>query len=61
MDFNLSKEHLMAQRLFRDFAVNEVEPWAEQTDEEGRFPFEIVQKMQKFGFLGIPCICFKSP
>lgn len=54
MDFNLSKEHLMAQRLFRDFAVNEVEPWAEQTDEEGRFPFEIVQKMQKLGFLGIP-------
>ncbi len=54
MDFNLSKEHLMAQQLFHDFAVNEVEPWAEQTDEEHRFPWEVVREMQKYGFMGIP-------
>ena len=54
MDFNLSKEHLMAKQLFNDFAVNEVEPWAEETDEFHRFPWEVVHKMQEVGLLGIP-------
>lgn len=54
MDFNLSKEHRMAQRLFRDFATKEVEPWAEETDETHRFPWEVVRKMQKNGLMGIP-------
>lgn len=54
MDFNLSKEHLMAQELFRNFAINEIEPWAEETDELHRFPWEVVRKMQSYGFMGIP-------
>lgn len=54
MDFNLSKEHLMAQQLFHDFAINEIEPWAEETDEKHRFPWETVRKMQSTGFMGIP-------
>ena len=54
MDFNLSKEHQMARQLFHDFAVKEVEPWAEETDELHRFPWEAVRKMQKYGFMGIP-------
>ena len=54
MDFYLSKEHLMAKQLFNDFAVNEVEPWAEETDEFHRFPWEVVHKMQEVGLLGIP-------
>ena len=54
MDFNLSKEHLMAQQLFHDFAINEIEPWAEETDENHRFPWETVRKMQSTGFMGIP-------
>lgn len=40
MDFNLSNEQLMAQQLFHDFAIREVEPLAEETDELHRFPWE---------------------
>jgi butyryl-CoA dehydrogenase len=54
MDFSLSKEHQMAQKLFRDFAIREVEPLAEEIDESHRFPWETVHKMQKNGFMGIP-------
>lgn len=54
MDFNLSNEQLMAQQLFHDFAIREVEPLAEETDELHRFPWETVRKMQKYGFMGIP-------
>ena len=54
MDFTLSKEHEMARTLFREFAVNEVKPLAQEVDEEERFPSETVEKMQKLGFLGIP-------
>lgn len=54
MEFNLSKEYLMAKQLFHDFAINEIEPWAEETDENHRFPWETVRKMQSTGFMGIP-------
>ncbi|WP_066648695.1 acyl-CoA dehydrogenase [Christensenella timonensis] len=54
MDFTLSKEHQMLQTLFRDFAENEVKPLAEELDEEERFPVETVEKLKKYGFLGIP-------
>ena len=54
MDFTLSKEHQMLQTLFRDFAEKEVKPLAEDLDEEERFPVETVEKMKKYGFLGIP-------
>ena len=54
MNFQLSKEHEMARQLFRSFAVNEVEPLAQEIDEEERFPVETVEKMVKYGFMGIP-------
>lgn len=54
MDFQLSKEQQMARELFRSFAVNEVKPLAQEVDEEERFPVETVDKMKKYGFLGIP-------
>ncbi len=53
MDFNLSKEQLMLQKLFRDFAQNEVKPLAQEIDEEERFPAETVKKMAKLGMMGI--------
>ena len=53
MDFTLSKEHEMARTLFRDFAQNEVKPFAQEVDETEIFPRETVTKMQKYGFLGI--------
>ena len=54
MDFTLSKEHEMARTLFKEFAENEVKPLAQEIDEQHRFPRETVDKMAKFGFLGIP-------
>ena len=54
MDFSLTNEYAMAQKLFRDFAQNEVAPLAEEIDENHRFPTETVALMQKYGFMGIP-------
>jgi butyryl-CoA dehydrogenase len=54
MDFTLSTEHAEAQKLFRDFAEKEVKPLAQEVDEEERFPAETVEKMARYGFLGIP-------
>ena len=53
MDFTLDKKHEMARGLFKDFAENEVKPFAQETDENEQFPVEIVDKMGKYGFLGI--------
>jgi butyryl-CoA dehydrogenase len=54
MDFTLDKKHEMARSLFREFAENEVKPLAQEIDEEERFPHETVEKLAKYGFLGIP-------
>ena len=54
MDFTLGKQHEMARQLFKDFAENEVKPLAQEVDEQHRFPRETVEKMAKYGFLGIP-------
>ena len=54
MDFTLPKEHEMARQLFKDFAEKEVKPLAQEIDQEHRFPRETVEKMAKYGFMGIP-------
>ncbi|MDE6419925.1 MAG: acyl-CoA dehydrogenase [Lachnospiraceae bacterium] len=54
MDFTLSKEHEMARQLFKDFAEKEVKPLAQEVDETEQFPRVTVDKMAKYGFLGIP-------
>ncbi len=54
MDFTLDVKHQMAVDLFRDFAQNEIKPLAQEIDEEERFPAENIEKMAKFGFMGIP-------
>lgn len=54
MDFILSKEQEMARKLFRDFAENEAKDIAHDIDEQERFPQETVDKMNRYGFMGIP-------
>ena len=54
MDFGLSKKHEMARSLFKEFAENEVKPLAQEVDETEKFPAGTVEKMAKYGFLGIP-------
>ena len=54
MDFKLSSEHLMARTLFSEFAENEVKPYASEVDETEEFPRGTVEKLQRYGFMGIP-------
>lgn len=54
MDFALEQKHEMVRTLFREFAEKEVKPLAQEIDETERFPKETVEKMAKYGFLGIP-------
>ena len=54
MDFTLDKKHEMTRDLFREFAEKEVAPRAQEVDETEVFPQDTVDKMGKYGFLGIP-------
>ena len=53
MDFSLTKQQQMAQKMFCEFAENEVKPLAKQVDAEEMFPVETVKKMAKLGMMGI--------
>ncbi|MDR1125384.1 MAG: acyl-CoA dehydrogenase [Deltaproteobacteria bacterium] len=54
MDFELTPQEAMARQLFRDFAEAEVKPLAAEIDEAERFPRESVEKMFRYGIMGIP-------
>ena len=54
MNFQLTKEQEFVRKMVREFAVTEVEPLAADIDKEHRFPVETVEKMAKYGLLGIP-------
>lgn len=54
MDFKLDKSHLLQQELFRNFAETEIKPLAKEMDENEAFDLDLLQKMQKCGFFGVP-------
>jgi len=54
MNFQLTDEHKMLQKMVRDFALKDVEPTAAERDEEERFDREIFDKMGELGLTGIP-------
>ena len=49
MDFHLTKEQLLVQKMYREFAENEVKPLTTEIGEEERFPMETVEEMAKLG------------
>lgn len=53
VDFALSEEHVMLQRMARDFARNEILPKVEELDETGEFPLDIMNKARKVGLLNL--------
>ncbi len=53
MDFQLTEEHLMIQKMARDFAQNELKPGVIERDEKQQFPAEQVKRMAELGFLGM--------
>ncbi|WP_066646012.1 acyl-CoA dehydrogenase family protein [Christensenella timonensis] len=54
MDFKLPKTHILLQDLYRKFAQTEVKPLAREMDETETYSMELIKKMQKCGFFGIP-------
>lgn len=54
MDFKLDKTHQLQQRLFRTFAEKEIRPLAKEMDENEAYDMGLLQKLQRYGFLGIP-------
>ncbi len=54
MDFSLTKEEQLQQQLYRQFAVNEVKPLAQEMDEAEKFSPELLEKMKKTGLFSIP-------
>jgi len=54
MDFNLSEQQKMLQRVATEFAIRSVEPRATEIDSSGQFPFDLAQEMGKRGYQGLP-------
>lgn len=54
MDFNLTDSQKLQKDLFRSFAESEIRPLARDMDETEQYSMDLVQKMQKLGFFGIP-------
>jgi len=52
MDFSLTEEQQMFQRMVRDFATKELGPLVAELDEKEEFPTEIVKKMGELGLFG---------
>lgn len=55
MDFTLSDEHRMVQKMVRDFALSEVQPTIQEWDEKAEMAPHVLPRMGELGILGI---CF---
>ena len=53
MDFTLSMQQKQIRQMARQFARAELAPIAKEIDEEGRFPWEAVEKMGPLNFFGM--------
>lgn len=55
MDFSFTKEQEAFREMLRDFIKRECSPDLDRRlDEEGRYPFELVDKVVETGLLGLP-------
>lgn len=52
MDFSLTSEQLMFQKMFRDFAAKEVAKLADQADKQEEVPARLLKRAAAQGFLG---------
>ncbi len=53
MDFTLSKQQQMVQKMYREFAENEVKPLARRLTQRNTSPRRPSKKMGKLGMMGI--------
>jgi butyryl-CoA dehydrogenase len=54
MDFALSPAHEDIRRTVRDFAERRIAPVADEIEERGEFPHELVREAAGLGLLGVP-------
>ena len=54
MDFQETQEQALVRKMVREFAVNEVEPYAAEIDQTGEFPYRTVEKMREYGLFSVP-------
>src|SRR5436309_9303915 len=54
MDFSLTVEQQAFRQTVRDFAEKVIGPRAEEMDETGEFPVDIVLQMGELGLFGLP-------
>jgi len=53
MDFSLTEDQQMFQKMVRDFATKEIDPIAAKIDETEEFPSECIKKMADLGLFGV--------
>jgi len=54
MDFNLSEQQKMLQRLAEEFAADVIKPRAAEIDDKNQFPFDLAKELGKRGYQGLP-------
>ena len=53
MDFNLTREQTLIQKMVRAFTENEVKPIAAETDKTCEYPRENIEKLFRYGIMGM--------
>ena len=53
MDFNLSREQKLIQKMIREFTENEIAPIAAETDRTSMYPAETIDKLFDCGIMGM--------
>ena len=53
MDFSLTREQLLVQKMVREFTENEVAPIAAETDKTCEYPAENIEKLFRYGVMGM--------
>src|SRR3712207_124254 len=54
MDFALNEDQRSVQEMVRDFAQNEIVPYAREHDEEQKINWNVIKRMGELGLLGGP-------
>ncbi len=53
MEFKLSREQELVQKMVREFTENEVKPIAAETDRTSQYPAENIEKLFRYGVMGM--------
>jgi butyryl-CoA dehydrogenase len=53
LDFNLTEQQKLFQKVIREFCEKELKPIASKIDQDEYFPFDLYKKMGKMGLMGM--------